>query len=77
MSEELLDLAEIAALYRCTRRHARDVISKLIGFPEIAPGSTPRNPLWLRVEVHSFLHRKPTESQADRKRIANTTLLYP
>lgn len=26
MTDELLDLADIASLYRCTRRHARDVI---------------------------------------------------
>ncbi len=58
MSEELLTLEEIAELYRCSRRHARDVIVKLVGFPEIAPGSTTRNPLWLRSEVKAFLHRK-------------------
>lgn len=58
MSEELLTLDEIAELYRCSRRHARDVIVKLIGFPDIAPGSTARNPLWLRTEVKAFLHRK-------------------
>jgi hypothetical protein len=67
MSEELLDLDNIAELYRCTRRHARDVITKLVGFPEIAPGSTPRNPLWLRVEVHWFLHRRLGDSQMNRK----------
>lgn len=58
MSEELLTLDEIAELYRCSRRHARDVIVKMVGFPEIAPGSTQRNPLWLRAEVKAFLHRK-------------------
>lgn len=56
---ELLDLGDIAALYRCSRRHARDVIVKSVRFPEIAPGSTPRNPLWLRVEVKAFLHSEP------------------
>jgi len=64
---ELMDLGDIAALYRCSRRHARDVIVKLIGFPEIAPGSTPRNPLWLRIEVKAFLHRKPRKTQANSK----------
>ena len=58
MNDELLNLGDIASLYRCSRRHARDVITKLIGFPELAPGSTPRNPLWLRTEVRAFLHRK-------------------
>ena len=64
---ELLDLGDISALYRCSRRHARDVITKLVGFPEIAPGSTPRNPLWLRIEVKAYLHRKPAKTQANRK----------
>lgn len=63
MTDELLDLSDIAALYRCSRRHARDVTTKLIGFPEVAPGSTPRNPLWLRIEVKAFLHRKAQKSR--------------
>lgn len=67
MSEELLDLNDIAAMYRCSRRHARDVITKLIGFPDLAPGSTGRHPLWLRIEVQAYLHRKPAEVQAYRK----------
>lgn len=58
MSDELLDLTDLAALFRCSRRHARDVVTKLKNFPEIAPGSTPRNPLWIRVEVKAFIHRK-------------------
>lgn len=58
MSDELLDLGDIATMYRCGRRHARDVITKLVGFPAIAPGSTPRNPLWLRIEIKAFLQRK-------------------
>ena len=65
--KELLDLGDIAALYRCSRRHARDVIVKTLRFPEIAPGSTPRNPLWLKVEVKAFLHRKPAKPQANSK----------
>lgn len=67
MNDELLDLGDIATLYKCSRRHARDVITKLVGFPEIAPGSTPRNPLWLRVEVRAFLHRKPAKVQTKSK----------
>lgn len=67
MNEELLDLGDIADLYRCSRRHARDVIVKQARFPEIAPGATPRNPLWLRVEVQAFLHRKPVEVHTFRK----------
>ena len=40
MSDELLTLTDLAELYRCSYRHARDVITKLIGFPSLAPGST-------------------------------------
>lgn len=59
MSDELLTLTDLAELYRCSYRHARDVITKLIGFPSLAPGSTPRNPLWLRDDVRDFLRKKP------------------
>lgn len=58
MNDELLTIDDIAGLYRCSRRNARDVIVKLIGFPIPAPGSTQRKPLWLRTEVRAFLHRK-------------------
>jgi hypothetical protein len=64
MTDELLDLGDIATLYKCSRRHARDVITKAVRFPDIAPGSTPRNPLWLRVEIKAYLHRKPSDYQA-------------
>lgn len=63
MTDELLNLDDIASLYRCSRRHARDVITKLIGFPDLAPGSTQRNPLWLRSEVRAFLHRKTGQAR--------------
>ena len=56
MTHELMDLGDVAALYRCTRRHARDVIAKQVGFPGIAPGATERKPLWLTVEVRAFLY---------------------
>ena len=65
MTDELLNLDDIAAMYRCSRRHARDVIVKLVGFPQFAPGSTQRRPLWLRKEVREFLHRKPTKTRTD------------
>lgn len=65
MTDELLDLSDIAALYRCTRRHARDVITKAVGFPEIAPGSTTHRPLYLRVEVRAYLHRKPAQNRTN------------
>ena len=65
MSEDLLTTEDIAELYRCSYRHARDVITKQVGFPSIAPGSTTRNPLYLRTEVRSYLHRKPTKSRVN------------
>lgn len=70
MTDELLDLTDIASLYRCSRRHARDVITKLIGFPENAPGSTQRNPLWLRVEIKAFLHRKSAKTRTNPANVA-------
>lgn len=33
MTEELLDLSDIANLYRVSRRYARDVLVKSPGFP--------------------------------------------
>ncbi len=56
---DLLTLDDIAAMWRCSRRHARDVVVKGSGFPETAPGSTLKNPVWLTVEVKAFAHRKP------------------
>jgi hypothetical protein len=57
--DDLMTLADIAAMNKCGERHARDVIVKLPGFPDEAPTSTPRNRLWLRTEVRAFVHRKP------------------
>ena len=59
MTTETLDLAEIASLYRCSERHARDIIVQQPGFPEPAPGSTPRHRVWLRAEIRAYLQRKP------------------
>lgn len=55
MTEELLTLEDIADLYRCSYRHARDVITKMIGFPDPVPGATVRKPLWLSDSVRDFL----------------------
>jgi len=62
---ELIDLSDIAAMYKCSRRHARDVITKMISFPDIAPGSTDRNPRWLKIEVRAFLHRKSAKTRTN------------
>lgn len=55
---DLMTLSEIAEMHRCSLRHARDVLVKLPGFPAEAPTSTPRNRLWLRVEILAFIHRR-------------------
>jgi hypothetical protein len=67
---ELMTLDDIAALYRCSVRHARDVIVKLPGFPPEAPGATQRNRLWVRAEVRAFLHRRPAQIPQPRLRAA-------
>jgi hypothetical protein len=65
VTDELMTLDDISALYRCSRRHARDVIVKLLGFPGQAPGATRCKPLWLRSEVRAFLHRKPAQPRTN------------
>ena len=56
----LLDFDDIAAMWKCSRRHARDVLTKLPAFPEPAPGSTLKRPVWLRSEVRAYANRKPS-----------------
>lgn len=64
MDDELMTIEDIAKLYRCTPRHARDVICKLMGFPPVAPGSTQRRPLRLTVEVRAYLYRREKQEAA-------------
>jgi hypothetical protein len=59
---DLLTIDDIAAMWKCSRRHARDVLTKLPGFPEPAPGSTLKRPVWLRSEVRGFANRKVVRS---------------
>ena len=65
MSDELMTIQDIADLFRCNYRTARDVKVKLVGFPQPAPGSSLRIPLWLRSEVRAFLHRKPEKTRTN------------
>lgn len=51
---ELLDLEDVAGMWKCTRRHARDILTKLPEFPAPAPGSTIKRPVWLRSRVLAF-----------------------
>lgn len=61
MTSELLNYDDIAALYKTTRSKAQRYIVKRPGFPEIAPGSTWRDPRWLATEVRAYLRRKPAK----------------
>lgn len=62
---DLMTLADIAEMHRCSSKHARDVLVRLPGFPPEAPTSTPRKRLWLRSEVRAFIHRKPRQNPAN------------
>lgn len=59
---DLLDLDDIAALYRVPRRHARDFIAKQPGFPEPVPGSSGRFRRWSAAEIRAFINRRPAKS---------------
>lgn len=52
--ERLIDLDDVAEIWKCSRRHARDVLTKLPDFPPPARGSTMRHPVWLRSRVLAF-----------------------
>jgi hypothetical protein len=67
----LLSLDDIAAMYRVSRWHARDVITKMPGFPLPVPGSTPRKQMWLQSDIEAFLRRKP----ANIPQAANKSLI--
>ena len=54
----LLDLDDIAKLYRVSRRHARDVLVKQLGFPARVPGSSSKIPLWSADEIQVYVMRR-------------------
>jgi hypothetical protein len=56
---DLMTLEDIAAMWHCTRRHARDILTKLPDFPAPAPGSTVKRPVWLRSRVQAFASGEP------------------
>lgn len=58
MSDEILTIDDIAAMYKVRRERARDNIVKQPGFPELAPGSTWRQPRWVASEVTRYLRRE-------------------
>jgi hypothetical protein len=58
---DLMTLKEIADLWRCSLRQARDVLVKMPGFPAPAPGSGVRNRVWNREDIEEFrLRGRPT-----------------
>lgn len=59
---DLLTIDDIAQMWRCSVRHARDSLVKLPGFPPPAPGSGPKHRVWVAKEVRDFAHRKPSRS---------------
>lgn len=58
---DLLTIEDIARMWRCSERHARDALVKMPGFPLPAPGSGPKHRVWLRTEVRAFAHRRPAQ----------------
>lgn len=59
---ELMDLDDIAKLYRVPRRHARDFIVKQPNFPDPVPGSSGRFQRWKGSEVLAFINRRHAKS---------------
>lgn len=60
-----MTLDDIAALYKVSHVKARDFVVKTPGFPDPAPGSTPRVRRWLASDVEAFLRGIPQESRKD------------
>ena len=55
MTPSLLTLKDIARMWDCSHRRARDVVVKQPGFPPQAPGSTPRHMRWREADVLDFI----------------------
>ncbi len=56
---ELVSVDDIAAMWKCERDYARDVLVKLEGFPAPAPGSTRKFQRWRKTEVLEFISGNP------------------
>lgn len=63
MTEELLTIDDIAALYKCSRVYARDKLVKRPGFPRPSLALSQKMKRWMRGDVEAWL-----ESQ--RKKMA-------
>lgn len=62
MTDEILTIDDIASLYKVSRERARDTIVKRPDFPELAPGSTWRQPRWVAAEVRAYIRRRSPQS---------------
>lgn len=58
---ELMNIDDIAALYRVSRRHARDVLVKQPGFPAPAPGTSSKIPLWSAAKIRAYIAEEPAQ----------------
>lgn len=56
---DLMTLGDIANMFRCSESQIRQVHLKLPGFPDKAPTSSRKFPLWVRAEVRAFINREP------------------
>lgn len=54
-----LTLEDIAELWNCPKRHARDLLVKRPDFPEPVQGSTAKHRVWSAVAVHRYLASGP------------------
>lgn len=59
---DLLTLEDVASVYRVTYRYARDVLVKKPDFPKPIPGSTRKNPLWLRDTLERYIRGELTHA---------------
>lgn len=57
---EMMSIEDIAAMWKVPRDYARDVLVKIDGFPEPAPGSTRKFQRWLRQQVEAFARGEVT-----------------
>lgn len=58
---DLMNLDDIAAMYKCSRNYARDTLVRQPGFPDPAPGSTAKHRVWITHEVRSFAMKLPAQ----------------
>lgn len=70
MSDELLTLEDVARMWKCSMRHARDVLVRSAGFPQPAPGSTARHRVWLAEKVREFARGEPANSSHMGREVA-------